>query len=82
MFTVPEKIIYALPEQIGNTELFVGRKKEFDTFWEIGTITWSIIWLKAKRSSPGERKGRRRFCSDYSISCGAARKQVSSRSIM
>ena len=32
MFTVPEKIIYALPEQIGNTELFVGRKKEFDYF--------------------------------------------------
>ena len=32
MFTMPEKIIYALPEQIGNTELFVGRKKEFDFF--------------------------------------------------
>jgi len=32
MFTMPEKIIYALPEQIGNTELFVGRKKEFDYF--------------------------------------------------
>ncbi|HPV95494.1 MAG TPA: hypothetical protein PLS99_06485, partial [Thermotogota bacterium] len=32
MFTMPEKIIYALPEQIGNTELFVGRKKEFDYY--------------------------------------------------
>ena len=29
---MPEKIIYALPEQIGNTELFVGRKKEFDYY--------------------------------------------------
>jgi len=32
MFEMPEKIIYALPEQIGNTELFVGRKKEFDYY--------------------------------------------------
>ena len=32
MFTMPEKIIYALPEQIGNTELFVGRKMEFDYY--------------------------------------------------
>ena len=32
MFTMPEKIFYALPEQIGNTELFVGRKKEFDYY--------------------------------------------------
>ncbi|HNY82037.1 MAG TPA: ATP-binding protein [Thermotogota bacterium] len=29
---MPEKIIYALPEEIGNTELFVGRKKEFDYY--------------------------------------------------
>ncbi|HPN29160.1 MAG TPA: hypothetical protein PLU68_09500, partial [Thermotogota bacterium] len=29
---MPEKITYALPELIGNTELFVGRKKEFDFF--------------------------------------------------
>ena len=32
MFKMPEKITYALPELIGNTELFVGRKKEFDFF--------------------------------------------------
>jgi hypothetical protein len=32
MFTMPETITYALPEQIGNTNLFVGRKKEFDYF--------------------------------------------------
>jgi len=32
MFTMPETITYALPEQIGNTSLFVGRKKEFDYF--------------------------------------------------
>ncbi|HOT87718.1 MAG TPA: hypothetical protein PLE94_10350, partial [Thermotogota bacterium] len=32
MFRMPEKITYALPELIGNTELFVGRKKEFDFF--------------------------------------------------
>src|SRR6056297_1797351 len=32
MFKMPEKIIYALPEIIGNTDLFVGRKKEFDYF--------------------------------------------------
>jgi len=32
MFKMPEKIIYALPEQIGNYDLFVGRKKEFDYF--------------------------------------------------
>ena len=32
MFTMPEKIIYALPELIGNTDLFTGRKKEFDFF--------------------------------------------------
>ena len=29
---MPETITYALPEQIGNTALFVGRKKEFDYF--------------------------------------------------
>ena len=29
---MPETIMYALPEQIGNTKLFVGRKKEFDYF--------------------------------------------------
>jgi len=29
---MPEQITYALPEQIGNTHLFVGRKKEFDYF--------------------------------------------------
>ena len=32
MFRMPEKITFALPEQIGNTHLFVGRKKEFDFF--------------------------------------------------
>ncbi len=32
MFTMPEKITYALPELIGDTNLFVGRKKEFDFF--------------------------------------------------
>ncbi|HPE69521.1 MAG TPA: hypothetical protein PLF96_09405 [Thermotogota bacterium] len=32
MFHMPDTITYALPEQIGNTELFVGRKKEFDFF--------------------------------------------------
>src|SRR6056297_3261067 len=32
MFKMPEKVIYALPEQIGEPELFVGRKKEFDYF--------------------------------------------------
>jgi len=29
---MPEKIIYALPETIGNPDLFVGRKAEFDFF--------------------------------------------------
>ena len=29
---MPEQITFALPEQIGNTDLFVGRKKEFDFF--------------------------------------------------
>ncbi len=33
MFTMPETITYALPEQIGDTTLFVGRKKEFDYFF-------------------------------------------------
>jgi len=32
MFKMPQKIEYALPEQIGEPELFVGRKKEFDYF--------------------------------------------------
>src|SRR6056297_1222861 len=32
MFKMPKKIVYALPEIIGNTDLFVGRKKEFDYF--------------------------------------------------
>jgi len=32
MFKMPEKIVYALPEIIGNTDLFVGRKKEFAFF--------------------------------------------------
>jgi len=32
MFVWPETITYALPENIGNTDLFVGRKKEFDYF--------------------------------------------------
>ncbi len=32
MFEMPETITYALPELIGNTDLFVGRKKEFDYF--------------------------------------------------
>src|SRR6056297_2949507 len=32
MFKMPEKIVYSLPEIIGNTDLFVGRKKEFDFF--------------------------------------------------
>jgi len=32
MFKMPEKIEYALPEQIGEPELFVGRKKEFHYF--------------------------------------------------
>jgi len=34
MFTRPETITYALPEQIGDYELFVQRKKEFDYFIE------------------------------------------------
>jgi len=32
MFKTPEKIIHALPEQIGNPKLFVGRKEEFNFF--------------------------------------------------
>ena len=32
MFKMPETITYALPELIGDTNLFVGRKKEFDYF--------------------------------------------------
>ncbi|HPE69628.1 MAG TPA: hypothetical protein PLF96_09940 [Thermotogota bacterium] len=32
MFHMPAQITFALPEQIGNTGLFVGRKKEFDFF--------------------------------------------------
>ena len=32
MFEMPETITYALPELIGNTDLFVGRKKEFDYY--------------------------------------------------
>ena len=32
MCRMPEKITFALPEQIGNTDLFVGRKKEIDHF--------------------------------------------------
>ena len=32
MFQMPKKMVYALPEIIGNTDLFVGRKKEFDFF--------------------------------------------------
>lgn len=32
MFKMPEKIEYAMPEKIGNPELFVGRKEEFDYF--------------------------------------------------
>src|SRR6056297_2274089 len=35
MFKMPEKIIYALPEIIGNTDLFVGRKKEFNYFFGV-----------------------------------------------
>src|SRR6056297_618423 len=33
MFQMPKKMVYALPEIIGNTDLFVGRKKEFDYFF-------------------------------------------------
>jgi hypothetical protein len=32
MFKMPKKIEYAMPEKIGNPELFVGRKEEFDYF--------------------------------------------------
>ena len=32
MFEMPKTITYALPELIGDTNLFVGRKKEFDYF--------------------------------------------------
>src|SRR6056297_1678472 len=32
MFKMPDNIEYALPEKIGNPELFVGRKQEFDFF--------------------------------------------------
>jgi len=32
MFKMPDNIEYALPEKIGNPELFVGRKEEFDFF--------------------------------------------------
>jgi len=32
MFKMPNKIEYALPEKIGNPDLFVGRKEEFDFF--------------------------------------------------
>jgi hypothetical protein len=32
MFKMPAKIEYALPELIGNPDLFVGRKEEFDFF--------------------------------------------------
>src|SRR6056297_2406473 len=32
LFKMPKKMVYALPEIIGNTDLFVGRKKEFDYF--------------------------------------------------
>jgi hypothetical protein len=32
MFKMPEKIDYALPENIGEPKLFTGRKKEFDYF--------------------------------------------------
>jgi len=32
MFEMPKTITYALPELIGNTDLFVGRKKEFDYY--------------------------------------------------
>jgi hypothetical protein len=32
MFRMPEKIKYVLPEQIGDPDLFVGRKVEFDFF--------------------------------------------------
>jgi len=32
MFKMPKKVEYALPEKIGNPELFVGRKEEFDFF--------------------------------------------------
>jgi len=32
MFKMPETIEYALPEQIGEPDLFVGRKTEFDYF--------------------------------------------------
>src|SRR6056297_1765580 len=32
MFKMPETITYAFPEQIGNPDLFVGRKEEFDYF--------------------------------------------------
>src|SRR6056297_2598755 len=32
MFKMPETITYAFPEQIGNPDLFVGRKEEFDFF--------------------------------------------------
>jgi hypothetical protein len=33
LFKMPKKMVYALPEIIGNTDLFVGRKKEFDYFF-------------------------------------------------
>ena len=32
MFKMPKKIEYAMPEKIGNPELFAGRKEEFDYF--------------------------------------------------
>ena len=48
MFKMPEKIIYALPEQIGNYDLFVGRKKNSITFLENGTKTLKETLHKAR----------------------------------
>ncbi len=55
MFVWPEKITYALPETIGNTDLFVGRKKEFDFF--LGN--W-YDYLQAKMASSQALVARRK----------------------
>ncbi|MFW6263729.1 MAG: hypothetical protein ACOC34_06825 [Thermotogota bacterium] len=49
LFKMPKKMVYALPEIIGNMDLFVGRKKEFDYFLGIWYQDLEKIYTKTRR---------------------------------
>lgn len=76
LFKMPKKMVYALPEIIGNTDLFVGRKKEFDYFFGTWYQDLEKISPKTKRLFPDEKRGKQPFYKDYSISFGVRIKKM------